>query len=193
MIEKDEYGRINKADVRTPIINAVPLQGNRKPMRFEKVSLAQFSKDVASEWREEDIEAVYNAIKLPKRATKGSAGYDIYSPFGFRLAAGQTIKMPTGIRVLLDDNKFLAIYPRSGLGFKYKVQLYNGVGIIDSDFSGSDNEGHIWVKLYNDSPEGKELVIRQGDAFCQGIIQQFFKVDDDDTTEERNGGFGSTG
>lgn len=161
-------------------------------MKFEKISFEQFEKDVYEQWREEDIKAVYDTIKLPRRATVGSAGYDIFSPFGFRLRAGETIKIPTGIRVLLDDDKFLAIYPRSGLGFKYKVQLWNGVGIIDSDFSGSDNEGHIWVKLYNDSPEGKELVIRQGDAICQGIIQQYFLVDDDNATAIRNGGFGST-
>lgn len=162
-------------------------------MRFEKISFEQFSKDVAEQWREEDIQAVYDAIKLPKRATKGSAGYDIYSPFGFRLGAGQTIKIPTGIRVLLDDDKFLAIYPRSGLGFKYKTQLFNTIAVIDADYAGSDNEGHIWVKLYNDSPEDKELIIQQGDAFCQGIIQQYFTVEDDNANGIRNGGFGSTG
>lgn len=173
-------------------------------MRFEKISFEQFEKDIknsrietwykgtAIEWDGLSFQDVYGAIKLPKRATKGSAGYDIYSPFGFHLRAGETIEIPTGIRVLLDDDKFLAIYPRSGLGFKYKLQIFNTTPIIDSDYSGSDNEGHIWVKLYNDSPEDKELVIRQGDAFCQGIIQQFFKVEDDDVTEERNGGFGST-
>lgn len=200
MIEMDEYGRVNRKDLNNPpVINAVPLQSNRKPMRFEKVSFEQFAKDYRSietnyhcegEWIRD---VIYNMIRLPKRATKGSAGYDIYSPFDFTLGAGETIKIPTGIRVLLGDDKFLAIYPRSGLGFKYKVQLYNGVAIIDADYSNSDNEGHIWIKLYNDSPEGKELGIRQGDAFCQGIIQQFFKVEDDDVTEERNGGFGSTG
>lgn len=162
-------------------------------MRFEKISFEQFSKDVAEQWREEDIQAVYDAIKLPRRATRGSAGYDIYSPFGFRLGAGETIKIPTGIRVLLDDDKFLAIYPRSGLGFKYKVQLFNTIGVIDADYAKSDNEGHIWVKLYNDSPEGKTLDIHQGDAICQGIIQQFFKTENDDTDGVRNGGFGSTG
>ena len=162
-------------------------------MRFEKISFEQFSSDVSEQWQEENIDAVYDAIKLPKRATKGSAGYDIYSPFGFRLGAGETIKMPTGIRVLLDEDKFLAIYPRSGLGFKYKVQLFNTIGVIDADYAKSDNEGHIWVKLYNDSPEGKTLDIHQGDAICQGIIQQFFKTENDDTDGVRNGGFGSTG
>ena len=162
-------------------------------MRFEKVSFEQFNEDVTNGWRVEGVVEVYESIKLPKRATKGSAGYDIYSPFNFVLEAGETIKIPTGIRVLLDDDKFLAIYPRSGLGFKYKVQLYNTIAVIDADYAQSDNEGHIWIKIYNDSPEGKELIVQQGDAFCQGIIQQFFKVEDDDIIEERNGGFGSTG
>ena len=162
-------------------------------MKFEKISYEQWKKDASDLSTENNVKEMWEDIKLPKRATKGSAGYDFFAPVGFILEAGQTIKIPTGIRVLLDDDKFLAIDPRSGLGFKYKVQLYNGVGIIDSDYFFSDNEGHIWAKLYNDSPEGKRLDIHQGDAFCQGIIQQFFKTEDDDTDDVRNGGFGSTG
>ena len=89
-------------------------------------------------------------------------------------------------------DKFLAIYPRSGLGFKYKLQLWNGVAIIDSDYYNSDNEGHIFIKLYNDSPEGKTLLVEQGEAFAQGIIQQYFLTENDDARGVRNGGFGST-
>lgn len=162
-------------------------------MRFEKISFEQWKEDASYVSTEENIKKFWEDIRLPKRATTGSAGYDIYTPVGFVLEPGQTIKIPTGIRVLLDDDKFLAIYPRSGLGFKYKVQLYNTVGIIDADYVKSDNEGHIWVKLYNDSPEGKTLDINQGDAICQCIIQQFFKTENDDTDGVRNGGFGSTG
>lgn len=167
-------------------------------MKFERISFEQFLNDYKSVGDcllgDDYIKThLYDTILLPKRATKGSAGYDFFAPYKFTLGAGETIKIPTGIRVILDDDKFLGIYPRSGHGFKYKVQLFNTIGIVDSDYAQSDNEGHIWVKLYNDSPEGKELVVDYGDAFCQGIIQQFFKVDDDDTTEERNGGFGSTG
>lgn len=162
-------------------------------MRFEKVSYEQWKKDASDLSTENNVKKMWEDIKLPKRATKGSAGYDFFAPVGFVLEAGQTIKIPTGIRVLLDDDKFLAIYPRSGLGFKYKVQLFNTIGVIDADYAKSDNEGHIWVKLYNDSPEGKTLDINQGDAICQGIIQQFFKTENDDTDGVRNGGFGSTG
>lgn len=167
-------------------------------MKFEKISFEQFKKDV-NDWKgyifeDEYIkDKWYDWIKLPRRATKGSAGYDIYSPFTFKLPAGETIKIPIGIRVILDNDKFLAIYPRSGLGFKYKLQLWNGTAIIDEDYARSDNEGHIWIKLYNDSPEGKELVVVQGEAFCQGIIQQYFITEDDDADGIRNGGFGSTG
>lgn len=165
--------------------------------KFEKISKAQFFADIEQyikdEWLcEDDAFKIYNAIKLPKRATIGSAGYDIFAPYDITIPPKGTVKVPTGIRVLLDGDKFFAIYPRSGLGFKNKMQLYNTVGIIDCDYSGSDNEGHIWCKFYNDSPDGKTITIKRGEAMCQGVIQSFFMTDDDDVNGVRNGGFGST-
>ena len=165
--------------------------------KFEKISQAQFFEDFAEYISDEALDArdalaVYNAIKLPQRATKGSAGYDIFAPYDIEIPPKGTVKIPTGIRVYLDNDKFLAVYPRSGLGFKYKMQLFNSVGIIDGDYVFSDNEGHIWCKFYNDSPDGKTIAIKQGEGMCQGIIQQFFKVDDDETDGIRNGGFGSS-
>lgn len=162
--------------------------------KFEKISYKQWCKDCLD--RDEilmcELQKFYDNIKLPKRATTGSGGYDIFAPYDIVIPPKGTIKVPTGIRVLLDSDKFLAIYPRSGLGFKYKMQLFNSVGIVDSDYSQSDNEGHIWAKFYNDSPDGKTITIKQGEAMCQGIIQQFFKTVDDETDGIRNGGIGST-
>jgi dUTP pyrophosphatase len=165
--------------------------------KFEKISERQFFIDFAEYLDDEcldirDAKAIYNMIKLPKRATTGSAGYDFFAPYNITIPPKGTVKVPTGIRVILDDDKFLAIYPRSGLGFKYKMQLWNTIPVIDADYSGSDNEGHIWVKFYNDSPEGKTITIRQGDAMCQGVIQQYFKTVNDETDGIRNGGIGST-
>jgi dUTP pyrophosphatase len=165
--------------------------------KFEKISERQFFIDFAEYLDEEcldvrDSKAIYNMIKLPKRATIGSAGHDFFAPYNITIPPKGTVKIPTGIRVLLDDDKFLAIYPRSGLGFKYKMQLWNTIPVIDADYSGSDNEGHIWVKFYNDSPEGKTITIRQDDAMCQGVIQQYFKTVNDETDGIRNGGIGST-
>ena len=103
--------------------------------QFEKVSFEQFKKDWADTFYTTDgIEEMYNDIKLPKRATSGSAGYDFYAPFAFDLIPGESIKIPTGIRVKINDGWVLKLYPRSGLGFKFRVQMNNTVGIIDSDY-----------------------------------------------------------
>lgn len=153
--------------------------------KFEKVSQEEFLKAC-------DSLEVYNDIKLPKRATAGSAGYDFYAPFDITLSPGETIKIPTGIRVQMEVNYVLKLYPRSGLGFKYRLQLNNTVGIIDSDYYYSDNEGHIFAKITNDSNEGKTVTINKGDGFMQGIFIEYGITFDDDTTEIRNGGFGST-
>ena len=165
--------------------------------KFEKISERQFFIDFTEYLDDESLDvrdgrAIYNMIKLPKRATTGSGGYDFFAPFNITIPPKGTVKVPTGIRAILDDDKFLAIYPRSGLGFKYKMQMWNTIPVIDADYSNSDNEGHIWVKFYNDSPEGKTITIKQGEAMCQGIIQQYFKTVDDETDGVRNGGFGST-
>ena len=124
--------------------------------------------------------------------TKGSAGYDFESPISFELKPGETIKIPTGIRAVIDENWVLKIYSRSSLGFKYRLWLDNLTGIIDSDYSNSDNEGHIFIKVTNNSLEDKIVRINRGDKFAQGIFVQYGTVIDDDAVEARNGGFGST-
>lgn len=161
--------------------------------KFKKISFEQFEKDLATDsWCEPVINVMYEQLKLPQRATMYSAGYDIFAPYDIVIPPKGTVKVPTGISIILDNDKFLAIYPRSGLGFKYKMQLYNSTGIIDSDYVYSDNEGHIWCKFYNDSPDGKTITIKQGEAMCQGVIQQYFVTEDDMADGIRNGGFGST-
>lgn len=167
----------------------------RRIAKFEKVSYEQFKEGYLSsfaECPEEEIRAVYDALKLPKRATTGSAGYDFYTPVDITLAPGETAKIATGIRVRMEEDWVLMIFPRSGLGFKFRMQLNNTVGIIDSDYYGSDNEGHIFVKITNDSNEGKTLTVKAGNGFAQGIFMQYGVTEDDDASEVRNGGFGST-
>lgn len=162
--------------------------------KFHKVSLNQFSNDFKDTFNDdyESINHIYERIKLPKRATAGSAGYDFFSPIDFTLNPGETIKIPTGIRVEIEVSWVLKIYPRSGLGFKYRVQLNNTVGIIDSDYFYSDNEGHIFIKITNDSNENKKVSIKAGEGFAQGIFVEYGITLDDDVKDVRNGGFGST-
>lgn len=167
----------------------------KRVAQFFKVSKENFidaMREDFPEYTQEDIADMYESLSLPKRATKGSAGYDFYAPFAFSLPPGSTIKIPTGIRCKMDEDWVLKLYPRSGLGFKFRLQLNNTVGIIDSDYYYSDNEGHIFAKITNDSNEGKTLDIGAGAGFMQGIFLEYGITVDDDADGVRNGGFGST-
>ena len=163
--------------------------------KFEKVSPQRFVSDWISTFPQQTIEQAvmaYEHIQLPSRATSGSAGYDFFAPVGFELPAGGSIKIPTGVRALMEDGWVLTLYPRSGLGFKFRFQLDNTVGVIDSDYAHSDNEGHIFMRMTNDSREGKGLRVPAGTAFAQGVFLPYGVTVDDDVQTVRNGGLGST-
>lgn len=162
--------------------------------KFEKVSQERFVAD----WLEkcggekEEAEKVYADLLLPERATRASAGYDFKAPCDIVLEAGKTILIPTGIRVKMREDYVLMLFPRSSLGFKYRLQLNNTVGIIDSDYYGAENEGHIFARITNDTNEGKTAVIAKGQGFMQGVFVQFGITADDAVDTERTGGIGST-
>jgi len=166
---------------------------------FERVSLEIFQDAAQAEFGLDDdsVFSAHNGLCLPKRATKGSAGYDFYAPFDIHLEPGETVKIPTGIRAKMNDGWVLMIFPRSGLGFKYRLMLNNTVGVIDSDYYYSDNEGHIIVKVTNCSGIGNEpgraIDIKAGQGFAQGVFLPFGITMDDEAEALRNGGMGSTG
>ncbi len=130
-------------------------------------------------------------IPLPRRATKGSAGYDFIAPAETVIPAGGEALIPTGIRAEMEPGWVLMLFPRSSLGFRTGVRLSNTTGIIDGDYAFAANEGHIMVKLRN--PSAQKVVIRRGERFCQGVFVPFGTAEEPETTEERTGGFGSTG
>ena len=169
--------------------------------KFEKVSFEQFRNAMKDEFYrgqelppaiEDDLKKMWEEIALPSRATSGSAGYDFKSPFSFSLNAGDGIRIPTGIRVKVDEGWWLGCLPRSGLGFKYRLQLDNTMVVIDSDYYYSDNEGHIFAKITNDNHAGKTLTVEAGSGFLQAIFIPYGITYSDDATGVRNGGMGST-
>jgi len=154
--------------------------------KFEIISKKQFDIDF------KDYDTKYEDLILPKRNTKYSAGYDFYLPFDILLKPNEMVKIPTGIKVIMNEDEFLGIYIRSSLGFKYNIRMCNQVGIIDYDYYNNiDNEGHMFIKLKN---EGENLVdLKKGDRFAQGIFQKYYIVDaEEEVTKERIGGLGST-
>ena len=138
-------------------------------MYFEKISRESWvsyvtdvltSNDAPKDVIEMQISA-WDDIKLPRRATAGSAGYDFYAPTDIMIPPGLNAVIPTGIKVNLEEETdipgttsnnlyVLQIYPRSSLGFKYNMTLANTVGIIDKDyFNNKKNEGHILISCIN--------------------------------------------
>lgn len=136
-------------------------------------------------------ESFYDDIILPKRATTGSAGYDFYIPYDLTIKPNESVKIETNVRCKMDKEYVLMIFPRSSLGFKYKLQLDNTVGIVDSDYFNALNEGHIIVAFTNHSD--KTLDLKKGDRFAQGVFLKFGITIDDNVNNERSGGYGSTG
>lgn len=191
---------------------------------FEMVSFSQFKEDIEGVLgispleNDELVKELYDSIKLPRRSTFGSSGYDFFSPFTFTLKdPGTALVIPTGIRAIMPVNQVLLLAPRSGQGFKYRLSVCNTIGVIDSDYAHAKNEGHIMIKIVYDGVNDaivsphiynhddqftlellgstkrfRELTIHSGDAFAQGIFTNYFVTLDDNTTEERIGGFGST-
>lgn len=156
--------------------------------RFEIISDKQWNKDIPTQ-KDEVIQLGY---QKPHRSTKHSAGYDFYSPIATTIPAHKMVVIPTGIKAQMENDEVLSIYPRSGIGFKTGIRLANTVGIIDSDYyNNEDNEGHIFIKIYNTSDN--DFVVNVGDRFAQGIFTKFLIVDDEDAiNSERQGGLGST-
>ena len=155
--------------------------------KFERISYSQFKKDVCNN------KELYDKIKLPKRSTKNSAGYDIRSIEDGVLKAHTSRVFKTGLKVCMNPDEIFYIFDRSSFGFKYDVFLSNSVGLIDSDYyNNPDNEGHFSIKLINLGEE--DVHIKVGDRIAQGVFMKYLTVDDEEEVlESRKGGFGSTG
>ncbi len=154
--------------------------------KFEKISFEQFKKDVV------DDKNLYDSFSLPKRSTRFSAGYDFFSLFDFTLKPNEIIKIPTGVKIKMNDDEMLMLVVRSSQGFKYNVRMCNQIGIFESDYYNNEsNEGHAWLKLQNHGD--KDYIVKKGDAICQGIFTKFLTVDDEEEIlDYRKGGIGST-
>ncbi|MHB1682493.1 MAG: dUTP diphosphatase [Bacilli bacterium] len=132
-------------------------------------------------------------LDLPARQTAGAAGYDLCACEDMEIAPDSIALVGTGLRIMLPDGEFLAIYARSSLAVKRRLMLANSVGVIDADYFGNPgNGGHIMIPLWNFGLH--PATVLRGERIAQGIIMNAGKADDDGATLcSRQGGFGSTG
>lgn len=154
--------------------------------KFEKISWEQWQKDIGN-----DID-VYYAHELPRRETKYSAGYDFRSPIDFVLHPGEDKKIPTGIKIDMNEGEMFLLVVRSSMGYKWNVRMCNQIGVFEKDYyNNKTNEGHAMLRLQNHGTE--DYVVKVGDRIAQGIFTTFLTVDNEEPVEgERTGGLGST-
>lgn len=159
---------------------------------FEMVSNEQIKKSFGEkyDYSNPDFRGGFKIRFSPRRATKHSAAYDLYSPIEVVLKPGEIAKIPTGFKIKMPHNEGFFIYIRSSLGTK-DINLPAGVNIIDSDYyDNPDNEGHFFIAIKNNSK--KEFKIEQGDRIAQGVFQRYYTCGDKPISI-RMGGFGSSG
>lgn len=162
-------------------------------IKFKKVNKENYEQAIISQAEETFLidyrKGCYEDIILPKRATKGSAGYDFFAPYGVTIKTNTWHTMPLGIKFETDRNDIVLLcLPRSGLGFKYNFQIINTVAVIDSDYQFAKNDGQIIIKFKTN----QDITIEKGQAILQGIFTTYLLVDEDNVENERIGGFGST-
>lgn len=100
-------------------------------LKLDIVGKTRGFKLISPDQRDKDLNRSY-MLKLPRRATTGSAGYDFFAPYDIQIKPNEVVTIPTGVRAYMLEGEVLMIYPRSGLGFKYFTRLANSVGIIDA-------------------------------------------------------------
>lgn len=141
--------------------------------KFEKISFEQFKKDIS-----DDIE-LYKEYSLPKRETKLAAAYDFFALFDYALKPNERKKIPTGIKVSMEDDDTLLLLDRSSMGFKYNVRMCNQVGVIDADYyDNKDNNGHMWICIQNEGTE--DYIVKKGDKMCQAMFVKYLIVDNEE-------------
>lgn len=127
---------------------------------------------------------------LPKRATKNSVAYDIYSPIDFEIKPKETFMLWTGIKAKFQEDEALLINVRNSMGKKH-IMLANSQGWIESDYYNNlDNEGEIGLMLYNYGND--TFKVSKNDRIAQAMFIKYLITDDDNSNKERTGGFGST-
>lgn len=165
--------------------------GLMKVADFKKVSFDQFVEDWEKKFMEYPEESIYGDLTLPERKTSDSAGHDFICPADISIRSGDSKVIPTGIRCKIEKGWVLLVFIRSSLGIKAQARIGNGTGVIDGDYYNTDNEGHIFIKIENHSPNTLKLV--KGEAFAQGVFVPYGVADVETVTAKRTGGIGSTG
>ncbi len=139
------------------------------------------------------VKKISSGATLPKRATEGSAGFDLFASLTSpaELPKNEIRLIPCGVAIELQKNQVGLMFARSGLALKFGINLANSVGVIDSDY-----RGEICAALQNFG--SKTYTVSNGDRIAQLVIfshetPKIVVCETLDATARNEKGFGSTG
>jgi dUTP pyrophosphatase len=138
------------------------------------------------------IHRLSEAVALPSYSTAGAAGFDLAASADMTIQPGEVALVPTGLVIEVPAGHFLGVFARSSTPLKRGLMVANGVGIVDSDYCGPEDEIKIEVVNFTASP----VQVRRGDRLAQGVILAFARAEwREEAVPARatRGGFGSTG
>ncbi|MEI6244460.1 MAG: dUTP diphosphatase [Acidobacteriota bacterium] len=133
-----------------------------------------------------------SAVPMPSYQTAGAAGFDLAASADLTIQPGQIALVPTGLVIAVPAGHFVGIFARSSTPLKRGLVVANGVGVLDSDYSGPTDELKIQLMNVTSSP----VDVKRGDRLAQGVIMPFVRADFEEAAEAAGpdrGGFGSTG
>ena len=137
------------------------------------------------------IHRLQPAVPLPSYQTAGAAGFDLAASVDMTVQPGEVTLVPTGLVIEIPKNHFLAIFARSSTPLKRGLIVANGVGVVDSDYCGPDDEIKIEVWNFRSEP----VTVRCGDRLAQGVILPFVRAEWEEgagSDKKTRGGFGAT-
>jgi dUTP diphosphatase len=139
------------------------------------------------------IRRQHSSIPLPEYQTAGAAGFDLAASGDVDVPANGIALVPTGLVIRVPEGHFLGIFARSSTPLKRGLMVANGVGVIDEDYCGADDEIKIQVLNFTAQP----VRVRRGDRIAQGLFipvaRAQWRETDGDLREGSRGGFGATG
>ena len=133
-----------------------------------------------------------SSVPLPNYETPGSAGFDLAASADVTIEPGAIALVPTGLVIAVPPGHLLGIFARSSTPLKKGLMVANGVGVVDSDYCGPDDEVKIQVLNFTKAA----VTVRRGDRIAQGLILPFVRAEWKESTGASGptrGGFGSTG
>jgi dUTP pyrophosphatase len=131
-------------------------------------------------------------VALPAYGTDEAAGFDLAAAHDVRVAPGQIALVRTGLVIEVPTGHFLGIFARSSTPLKRGLMIANGVGVIDPDYSGPNDE--VMVQVLNFT--AADVVLTRGDRLAQAVVLPAPRVTWEEVSEIRQttrGGFGATG